>query len=136
MKSWITIVGLAAVSLGGCAPRVADCLLPSQRLMVEIDLFFGSDISGRAPVSQADWAAFVASDIGVRFPAGFTVLYAQGEWRSPAGVVARENTRLVRILVVPAPNLAARVQAVAQSYKRQFHQEAVGVVTSQACAAF
>ena len=105
--------------------------------MAVIDMFFGRDVPGRAPVSDDEWAAFVAGQVGPRFPAGFTVFDATGQWLSPSGGrVVREASKMVRVVAPPAPDLAARVQAVSDAYRRLFRQESVGVVSGEACAAF
>jgi hypothetical protein len=40
------------------------------------------------------------------------------------------------ILAPSSDTIAANVQAIADSYKRKFRQQAVGVVTSESCAVF
>jgi hypothetical protein len=105
--------------------------------MTQVDMYFGRDITGRGPVTEGEWSRFVAQEVAPRFPAGFTVLDANGQWLSPAsGAVAREASKVVRIVTPEDAGLAARVRAVAEAYKARFRQEAVGVVSSESCAAF
>jgi hypothetical protein len=128
---------LSLLLFAGCAVQPPPCLLASQRPMAVIDMFFGRDVPGRAPVSDDEWAAFVAAQVAPRFPAGFTVFDASGQWLSPAGGrVVREASKMVRMVAPAAPDLAARVQGVSDAYKGLFRQESVGVVSTEGCAAF
>jgi hypothetical protein len=119
-------------------PNPDGCLLPSQRRMVVIEMFFGRDLPGRFPVRDVEWADFVARQVAPRFPDGFTVFDATGQWLSPTHKrVAHEATKVVRI-VVPGdgPDLPKRVRDVGAMYKSRFRQESVGVTTEEACAVF
>jgi len=126
---------LLAALLAGCAPQA--CLLPSQQSMMEIDLYFGRDMRGHAPVTEAEWARFIGTEIATRFPDGFTVIDANGQWLNAATHhAAREATKLVQIVTLGSPDLGRRVQAVIDAYKARFRQDSVGVVASPRCAAF
>jgi hypothetical protein len=128
---------VAMLALSGCTAPMPSCLLESQRPMLLIDLYFGRDIVGRAPVTDAEWAAFAAHEITPRFPDGFTVMDAQGQWLNPAmHRIGREATKLVRVAVLPGRDIAARVGAIVAAYRGQFQQEAVGVTSHEACGAF
>jgi hypothetical protein len=105
--------------------------------MVVVSLYFGRDEQGGGFVSDAQWSAFAAGVIGRQFPDGFTVFDANGQWRDPStGVVGREPTKVVQIAAADSPALAAAVKIVVAAYKTEFHQEAVGIVSNRACAAF
>jgi hypothetical protein len=113
------------------------CVLPTQKPMIDVDFYFGRDIAARAAVTDAEWQDFAAREITPRFPDGFTVLDAQGQWRNPeSGTVKREASKLVRVIAPDGDNLSARVEAVSLAYRQRFHQDAVGVVTTPVCAAF
>jgi hypothetical protein len=88
-------------------------------------------------VSEEAWAAFVARELGTRFPDGFTVVDAQGQWRDPAsGAVSRERTKLVQIAAPASDETARRLEAVRAAYREAFGQSSVGLVTAPACADF
>ena len=124
-------------ALAGCAPGGASCLLPQQRAMLQIDMFFGRSIEGRGPVSDGEWEDFARRVITPRFPDGFTVLDGHGQWMDPATrSIDGEPSKMVRIDTVAGADTALRVQAVADAYKAAFHQYAVGIATSAVCAAF
>jgi hypothetical protein len=125
------------VLLAGCAARPATCPLAGQVPMQVVDLFFGRDIAGRGPVTEAEWDDFAAKDLTARFPDGFTVFDARGQWLNPqTGVIGREASRMVRVAVPAGADMAPRVEAVSAAYRTRFHQVAVGVVSAEACARF
>ncbi len=105
--------------------------------MVLIDLYFGRDIANRAPLTEAEWADFTREQITPRFPNGFTVLDAHGQWLNPdTRTIGAEPSKLVRIAAAGSADLAARIDAITAAYRTQFHQFAVGVTTQQVCGAF
>ena len=86
-------------------------------------------------VTDADWSSFAADTITPRFPAGFSVLDAQGQWRGTNGIIVE----CIKILLVSAPDTTATRAAlieISDAYKLRFHQDSVGVVTTAGCAKF
>jgi hypothetical protein len=129
--------------LAGCAAPAGQpappesCLLPAQHRMLVAELFFGRDIKGRAPLSDGEWAEFTAQTITPNFPDGFTVFDGAGQWRNPrTGHIARDPTKILLIAAPRTPDLAPRLSTVIDAYKARFHQQSVGIVTRDACAAF
>ena len=129
---WLTLAGCSAGSDAG-----TRCLLAKEVPSLSVTLYFGRAIAGRLPVSDAEWGGFVRSDLAPRFPDGFTVTEATGQWRNPAtGLAEHEQTKVVQAVLKPDSTIAQRVGMVSDAYRRLFHQDAVGVVTSRVCAAF
>jgi hypothetical protein len=117
-----------ALGLAACAPCGETQLA---------QLYFGRGLAGGGEVSEEDWAAFVLRELGARFPDGFTVLDATGEWRDPAtGRVSRERTKLVQIAAPASAETRRRLDAVREAYRQAFGQSSVGLVTAPACADF
>lgn len=105
--------------------------------MVVAELFFGRGIRGRAPLSEAEWAAFAAQVITPNFPDGFTVFDGEGQWRNPrTGRIAGDRTKILLVAATPTPDLGPRLTAVIAAYKLRFHQQSVGLITREVCAAF
>jgi hypothetical protein len=101
------------------------------------ELMFGRDIGGRVGVSQAAWTRFLAREVTPRFPDGLTVVDAVGQWRdSESGRIVREPSKLVMIVLAGKDDDQARLDAVMQAYKRQFHQQSVGLVVQSGCVLF
>jgi hypothetical protein len=118
------------------AAQGLSCPLPSKAMM-RAELLFGRNIGGRLAVTEQAFARFVAAEITPRFPAGLTVIDAAGQWRDSAtGRIVREKSKLVVLMAGDAPEVRARIAAIAQAYKTRFHQQSVGVVTRPVCAAF
>ncbi|HEX4859640.1 MAG TPA: DUF3574 domain-containing protein [Rhizomicrobium sp.] len=119
------------------AASVASCPLPAEQKMVEAQLFFGRDIADSAPVSDAQWSDFEAGVIARNFPDGFTVSDGDGEWRDPKSLkVVHEPSKILLVAAKPSPALKEKLEAVIDAYKTRFHQQSVGVITREVCAAF
>jgi hypothetical protein len=127
---------MAAVIALVPAGAAGKCLLPSEKGMIEAQLFFGRDVEGRGSVSDGEWKGFVEGVIAKEFPDGFTVSDGEGNWRDPkSGQIVRERSKVV-LIVAPERGLAGRLRTISESYRSRFHQTAVGVVTREVCAAF
>jgi hypothetical protein len=124
-----------------CAPAIPpapyQCLLPAEQRMLVAELFFGRNIRGRAPLSDAEWAQFAADVVTPNFPAGFTLFDGNGQWQNPAThAIGREPTKILLVAVKRTPDLAARLTAVIDAYKTRFRQQSVGLITRDSCATF
>ena len=105
--------------------------------MLVAELFFGRDIKGRTPLSDAEWSAFAAEVVTPNFPAGFTVFDGEGQWQNLAsGRIGRERSKILLVAAKRTPDLAARLAAVIDAYKARFHQQSVGIITRDSCANF
>jgi hypothetical protein len=121
----------------GSAAQAAQCPLPQEKPMLEVQLFFGRDIPGGGRVSDADWASFAASVLTPAFPDGFSVGDANGQWRdSDTGKIVREPSEIVTVVAPLAAAMAPKIKRVADAYRARFHQQSVGIVTRPVCAAF
>jgi len=101
------------------------------------ELTFGRDIGRHVGVSEAAWRRFLAREVTPRFPDGFTVVNALGQWRDRGtGRIVREPSKLVVIVLPGNADDQAQLDAIVAAYKRQFQQQSVGVIVQPACAAF
>jgi Protein of unknown function (DUF3574) len=113
------------------------CLLNAEQPMLVAQLFFGQAIRGRARLSDAEWAEFVARTITPNFPDGFTIFDGTGQWGNPrTGQIAREATKILLVATKEISYVVPRLSAVIDAYKAEFRQQSVGVITYKACAAF
>ncbi len=120
-----------------CGPAGARCLLPAQKPMVAVELFFGREIEGRGPVSKTEWSDFASAVIGREFPDGFTATDGEGSWRDPeSGAVVHEDSKVVLAVARRSRDLGPRIGRVVAAYRAKFKQQSVGVVTHEVCAAF
>ena len=106
--------------------------------MLVAELFFGRDKASRKAVGDAEWADFLAKTVTPSFPDGLTVFDGYGQWRNPeTGVIGHSpNVKIVLIAVKRSPELSGRLSAVIDAYKTRFHQQSVGIITRDSCAAF
>lgn len=58
----------------------AECATPS-RAMVRRELLFGTARADGASLREDEWETFLDTFVTPRFPDGFTVLNALGQWR-------------------------------------------------------
>jgi hypothetical protein len=101
------------------------------------ELMFGRNIGNRLGVSEAAWMRFVAREMTPRFPDGLTIIDATGQWRdTDTGKVVREPSKRVEIVLPGGDEDEGKLDAIVAAYKKQFRQQAVGVVVRPACVAF
>jgi hypothetical protein len=101
------------------------------------ELIFGRSIAGRAGVSDEQWTLFVDNEITPRFPDGLTVFEAAGQWWDKTSrKIIREPSKIVLIVLPGNPEDHARLNEIAEAYKRSFGQQSVGVIVRPACVAF
>ena len=124
-------VTAAACSVGGPphCPEGTD-------QFVQYELFMGrSDGSGEV-VDDAAWDAFLKDIVTPRFPDGLTVVDAKGQWRDSDGLVQKERTKLLVILVPPDRDSSGLIGEISEEYKHRFGQESVLQVVSNTCVSF
>jgi len=92
-------------------------------------LYFGRNIPGGGTVGDSAFASFVDQVVTPRFPAGLTILRADGQWRGENGQVEREQSIVIEIVHPTGPAAEADLREIAEEYKRRFRQEAVLRVT-------
>jgi hypothetical protein len=128
--------GLTACAATREALSPSACEIGAPAKMVQ--LFFGRSAASGIRVSDAAWQAFVDGVVTSSFPEGFTVLDAQGLWRDPqTRNVMQEHSKLIVVSVPTATvSIPVRVAPIIAAYKARFSQQSVGVVVTDACAAF
>jgi hypothetical protein len=121
--------------LSGCASLPLACLPPA-RPMLSAEMFFGRSVGSRV-VSEGEFAAFLASEVTPRFPDGLTVIDARGQWRNgERGTIIREPSKLVKIIFADDAQKRADLDAIADSYKKRFHQQSVLIALEPSCVSF
>ncbi|MBJ9589938.1 DUF3574 domain-containing protein [Burkholderia seminalis] len=140
-----TLVACAAALtlLAGCATapspvaQPVSCTQPGESRMLQADLLFGRDVTGRGPVTDAERATFLADTVTPRFPDGLTYWDTHGQWRDRAtGGVTREDSFVIRIIADDTPDTRTRLAAIRLAYMKRFHQQSVGVTIAPACVSF
>jgi hypothetical protein len=137
----VSIIALtvAGLSLGQGESADAQTLAchGAQKPREVAELMFGRNIGNRVGVSEAAWTHFVAREMTPRFPDGLTIIDATGQWRDTGtGKVVREPSKRVEIVLPGGGDDDDKLGAIVAAYKKQFRQQAVGVVVRPACVAF
>jgi len=115
--------------------QTSECRIGKPQQVAE--LMFGRKIGERIGVSNTAWARFVDREITPRFPDGFTVIDAQGQWRdTDHNKVMREPSKLVQIVLPGTDEDQQRLGEIAAAYKVRFRQQSVAIIVRPACVAF
>lgn len=128
---------LAAGLAAGCAGTQPPCPAGTQAATVA-EAYFGRDIRGRAPVTEAEWQGFLDDTVTPAFPDGLTTVEGTGQWRGPDGRIVRERSKVVT-LVLPETTAAqarARIRPLEQVWTARFRQDSVLTVYRSACVGF
>ena len=117
--------------------QAEPCPIAGQAPMLVVQMFFGQNIAGKKTISPAAWQAFHRTEVTPKFPDGFTVFDAYGQWRDTAtSRIDRERSKVVEIATPDTPEKRTKIRDLAATYRRQFRQQSVGIVTTPGCAAF
>ena len=131
---------VAGVTAGGTwLPRaeaqsltvVMDCGVASSA-QLRTTLYFGLTRANGA-ISELEWQIFLRDEVTRRFPDGLTSWEAEGQWRTPAGSIDHERSKV--LLLVHADTVDARraVQELIAAYRKQFEQQSVLWESSRVC---
>jgi hypothetical protein len=104
--------------------------------MQRTELIFGSARRGHSPISDRQWTIFVQRELSGRFPDGWTLVNASGQWRDTGGRLMREQSHIFILLHGGAPLVNERLEAVRALYMKRFAQESVLRIDSAACVSF
>jgi hypothetical protein len=98
-----------------------DAARPAQAQWLRTELYFsvGSIDRKEGAVSPARWREFLDKEVTPRFPDGFSVLDAYGQWRDKgAKEPERLSTKVIVILHENSPKNAGSIEAIRLAYKR------------------
>ena len=146
MRSFIAVAGAAIFVAGAIAGARWPSPLHAQGFTVVLDcgnssapqlrttLYFGL-ARPKGAVSELEWQLFLRDEVTARFPDGLTVWEADGQWRTPAGTIDHEQSKV--LLLVHPDTAAARqsVQTVIDRYRRAFDQQSVLWESARVCVA-
>ena len=144
MQAMSALAGAAIFAVGAATGALWSARVDAQRSsefsdcgpvstpQVRTTLYFGLQ-RPKGGVSELEWQLFLRDEVTKQFPDGLTVWEAQGQWRTVAGTVDHERSKV--LLLVHADTAAARqgVQAVIEAYRRAFEQQSVLWERSRVC---
>jgi hypothetical protein len=132
-------IGLFLLMAFVAEPVVAAdrCPLLGQKQMLTVKMYFGQSMPGGHSVQPRAWTRFLSATVMPRFPDGFTVYDAYGQWMDPKmSKPGHERTKVVEIAAPDSLAVRTAITDIARSYRESFHQQSVGIVTNTSCAAF
>ena len=110
---------------------VMDCGGASAPRM-KTTLYFGLT-RDKGAISELEWQIFLRDEVTRRFPDGLTAWDAEGQWRTPAGTIDQERSKVL-LLVHPDTEDARRgVQELIATYRKAFQQQSVLWESSRVC---
>jgi uncharacterized protein DUF3574 len=124
---WQTTVGAQGFSV------TMDCGASSAP-QIRTTLYFGLS-RPKGSVSELEWQIFLRDEVTKRFPDGFTVWQAEGQWLTPDGSIDREQSKVLLLVHADTPAARQSVQAVIQSYRKAFDQQSVLWESARVCVA-
>jgi hypothetical protein len=130
-------LGALLLLMAGCAAAPQPCPAGAGPATIA-EAYFGRNVKTRTPVTDGEWARFMADTVTPAFPDGLTVLDGAGQWRNAAGQISREDSKIL-LLVLPGQDQAAasaRLAPVTAAWKARFAQDSVLTVLRQGCAGF
>jgi hypothetical protein len=135
-------LALPLLVLASCAPpqtarvETEACAAPAEERVIA-SMYFGRNIGGTLGVDEAEWAAFVDTEVTPRFPDGLTITEADGQWRdSETGAIVREPSKVLTLFLGDEAADREKLSEIAEAYKAQFDQQAVALVVERSCVSF
>lgn len=133
----LAVVGALLVTAPAKAATDTIACDASMQTQQVAQLLFGRNVADEARVSEIDWKDFVAREVSPRFPDGFTVIDATGQWRDARrGTIVQEASKLIEIVLPGGSDDRIKIDAIAEAYKRRFEQQSVGLIIGPACVRF
>ena len=124
---WQTPVGAQGFSV------VLECGATSSA-QVRTTLYFGL-ARPKGSVSELEWQIFLRDEVTRRFPDGLTVWEAEGQWRTPAGTIDREQSKVLLLVHPDTAPARQSVQSVIEAYRKEFDQQSVLWESARVCVA-
>lgn len=108
----------------------------SQKTFLKDELYFGLNKPGGETIYESEWQEFVKAVITPRFREGLTVLDGSGQFLNSAGILIRENSKIVILIYESSPEKERAVNEIIETYKVRFQQESVLRATSEVKVSF
>jgi Protein of unknown function (DUF3574) len=135
MRFVVLIVALPAL-IACVSPQPLVCQA-SAKPGVVAELFLGRNIGERLGVSDTAFRGFLDQEVTPRFPDGFSVVDAKGQYRDQEkSAITREPSKVLVIAIPDGSASDPRLAAIADAYKARFKQQSVLTTVRAACVGF
>jgi hypothetical protein len=125
---------LALFAAIAAAQQLPVCA-PAGTTYTRTTLYFGL-ARPAGTITEKQWKTFVREEVTPRFPQGFTVWEANGQWRGSDGRIMRERAKVLLLVHDSTSAVRDALIQLIQSYKHRFEQESVLWESAVVCAAF
>src|SRR5262245_15392235 len=98
------------------APASGSACAPTGVPYVRTTLYFGL-ARPAGTITERQWKQFLRSEVTTRFPQGFTVWEADGQWRVADGRIARERAKVLLLVHSGSPEIRDALAELVTSYK-------------------
>jgi len=133
LVAFVLLIATAQSAIG----HEITCPFSGEKQVLIVQLFLGQNVRGQRSLSQREWNLFLRQSVTPRFPSGFTVYDADGQWMTPlTGRIGREKTKVIVIAMQNTPTARNRIENLVAAYRNRFHQKSVGILTGVGCGAF
>jgi hypothetical protein len=135
----IFVAGSAAGALWSARIEAQETVVlpecsPVSAQQVRTTLYFGLQ-RPKGAVSELDWQIFLRDHVTKHFPDGLTVWEAEGQWRTAAGTIDHERSKVLLLVHADSPAARQAVQSVIDAYRSAFEQQSVLWERSRVCVA-
>ena len=111
---------------------VMDCGGGPAAPQVRTTLYMGL-LRPKGVISELEWQIFLRDEVTRRFPEGLTVWDADGQWRTPAGTVDHERSKVLLLVHPDTPDARRSVQEIIEIYRKTFEQQSVLWESARVC---
>ena len=146
MRALMITVGTLVFAAGFVAGGRLEPPVGAQGLTVVMDcgassapqlrttLYFGL-ARPKGSVTELEWQIFLRDEVTRRFPDGLTVWEAEGQWRTPAGSIGHEQSKVLLLVHPDTAPARQSVLAVIETYRKTFEQQSVLWESARVCIA-
>jgi hypothetical protein len=128
---------ITAALSGHARAQDTTCPIPGQKPTLVFQLYFGQSVKNRGPVTAKEWKDFLVKTVTPRFPAGFTVHDAYGQWlNAEIHKVIGEKTKVIVIATEDTAQARTSIAEIADAFRTLYHQESVAIVSNAGCSVF
>jgi hypothetical protein len=100
------------------------------------ELLFGLSRADGRPITSAEFDQFLSEVVTPLFGDGLTVVDGSGQYRTAAGLLIRESSKVVVLVYPDTTDTRDRINNVTAQYRSRFQQESVGWIRTPALACF
>jgi Protein of unknown function (DUF3574) len=110
--------------------------VPAGKHVARTELFFGLQKANGMEVNNGEFQRFLDREVTPRFPDGFTVISAQGQFKDARGAILQERSKLLILLYPIAATSNQQIEQIRKAYITALQQQSVLRADNLSCAAF